>query len=80
MTCPAWVLLREKGGKGHVMLRHHYLAVPHDRSRRGSPTQMDAPAPGECLYDDWPARGRGRHRHQARQSQLPGLTGITAYL
>jgi hypothetical protein len=31
-----------------------------------------APAPGERLCDDPPARGGGRHRDQARQSQLPG--------
>ena len=31
-----------------------------------------APAPGERLCDDPPARRCGRHRDQARQSQLPG--------
>ncbi len=30
-----------------------------------------AAAPGERLSDDRPARGGRRHRHQARQSQLP---------
>ena len=31
-----------------------------------------APAPGQRLCDDRPARGGGRHRDQARQSQFPG--------
>jgi integrase/recombinase XerC len=37
-------------------------------------------AASERLCDDRPARGRGGHRIQARQSQLPGDRGVTAYL
>ncbi len=43
----------------------------------GRRRELGGSADGLC--DDRPARGRGRHRHEARQLQLPG-TGITAYL
>jgi site-specific recombinase XerC len=45
-------------------------AVPDDRARH---RQADAhgAAAGERLCDDPPSRGGGRHRNQARQSQLP---------
>ena len=40
---------------------------------RGKPAvDAHAPAPGERLCDDRPARCGGRHRDQARQSQFPG--------
>ena len=46
-------------------------AVPHDRPRHRHAHRY-GPAAGERLCDDPAARGRRRHRNQARQSQLPG--------
>jgi site-specific recombinase XerC len=46
--------------------------VSDDRTRQGATADTNAPAPGECLCDDRPARGGSRHRDEARQPQLPG--------
>ena len=52
--------------------RSQGAAVPHHRPRQGPAAHAHAPAAGERLPDDRPARGCCRHRDQARQSQLPG--------
>jgi hypothetical protein len=75
-----WVRLREKGGKRHAMPCHHNLeeyltgyldGAEHDRPRHHQAHAHRAAA-SERLCDDRPARGRRRHRHQARQPQFAG--------
>jgi integrase/recombinase XerC len=46
-------------------------AVPHDRARHRPALAHGAHA-SQCLHDDRPPRGSGRHRNQARQPQFPG--------
>jgi integrase/recombinase XerC len=50
--------------------RSQGAAVPHDRPRQRQAHPHGA-ATSERICDDPPARRRCRHRHQARQSQLP---------